>query len=105
MTLSHIAADLRRSADAQPGSIFFHVLPIGLHIRIERRGDRLEMVALRHGVFPSPAEVKKVVAVFHVPAEIIAEDKKFADPRWHGYRWEWDEAPVIRQDPLFVENQ
>lgn len=106
MALTHIAANLRRSADQQPGRSFRHPLPRGLVLSIQRQGDTLTLKAARVGVYPSAEECKIVAAVFRVPEAIVAQT--FSRAQWDGLCWEWEEAippvpPVYRQIPLLDE--
>ena len=104
MTLSHIAADLRRTADQRPGRNCTHKLPRGLKLDITRRGDRMVLEAARMGVFPSDQEAKIVAAAFRVPAQIVPQT--FTGVTWDGLRWEWEESPppalpVLQQAGFF----
>ena len=105
MTLSHIAADLRRTADQRPGRNCTHKLPRGLRLSIMRRGDRLFLEAARMGVLPSHEEAQIVAAAFRVPKGIVAA--VFVGVTWDGLRWEWEEAappalPAWQQAPLIA---
>lgn len=107
MKLDHIAADLARQANHQPGQPARAKLPRGLVLSCKRIDRRWTLTAARIDVHPSTDEALIIARTFHVPLgtdptwAVRNQQTQSGLLRWYTITWTWlEDQPAPAQTEL-----